>query len=403
MSGIAWSYSPSGQVGTYAATSSSPPLLQIQSDADGCVSPAEATDLFSQLQGGLGAKWFLTLLGAAHLAPYEGVAPWAPVVDAVTTRFFELELDWRPGRARRRPSRRPGRYRAPVRFRPRSTRRRSRKCRPSRAADGFDMSGGPEVRVAYLDNAATTPVRAEVLEAMMPWLTSGYGNASGAHVMARAARVVPSTTPAYVLAEALGGEPGEVVFTGGGTEADNLAVAGAVSAAREGGNEYPLVACSAVEHPAVLEPVRAAGGVVLPVDEFGVLHPQAAREGPSERAGELAELSVMLVNNETGVLQPVESVVELTRELAPEALVHTDAVQALGWLEVGAMCAGADFVSVSADKIGGPRALARSWSARLPAADSGRCFEAARRNENFAPGLTTSPASSPWRAPPAWR
>jgi cysteine desulfurase len=216
------------------------------------------------------------------------------------------------------------------------------------------MSGGPEVRVAYLDNAATTPVRAEVLEAMMPWLTSGYGNASGAHVMARAARRAVDDAR-DVLAEALGGEPGEVVFTGGGTEADNLAVAGAVSAAREGGNEYPLVACSAVEHPAVLEPVRAAGGVVLPVDEFGVLHLEAAREWLSERAGELAELSVMLVNNETGVLQPVESVVELTRELAPEALVHTDAVQALGWLEVGAMCAGADLVSVSAHKIGGPK------------------------------------------------
>jgi hypothetical protein len=96
MSGNAWSSLPSGQIATYSATASSPPLLQIQSDADGCVSPAEATDLFSQLQGGLGAKWFLTLLGAAHLAPYQGVAPWAPVVDAVTTRFFELELDWRP-------------------------------------------------------------------------------------------------------------------------------------------------------------------------------------------------------------------------------------------------------------------------------------------------------------------
>jgi hypothetical protein len=95
MSGNAWSYLPSGHIGTYSASASSPPLLQIQSDADGCVSPAEATDLFSQLQGGLSAKWFLTLLGAAHLAPYQGVAPWAPVVDAVTTKFFELELDWR--------------------------------------------------------------------------------------------------------------------------------------------------------------------------------------------------------------------------------------------------------------------------------------------------------------------
>jgi cysteine desulfurase len=216
------------------------------------------------------------------------------------------------------------------------------------------MSGGPEVRVAYLDNAATTPVRPEVLEAMLPWLTRGYGNASGGHSMARAARRAVDDAR-DILAEALGGEPGEVVFTSGGTEADNLAVAGAVSAAREGGSDRPLVACSAVEHPAVLEPVRAAGGAVLPVDEFGILDLEAAREWLSGTAGEVAEVSVMLVNNETGVLQPVDAVAELVRELAPDALVHTDAVQGLGWLEVASLCAGADLVSVSAHKIGGPK------------------------------------------------
>lgn len=95
LSGYAWSDLPHGEIGSYGATAGSPALLQVQSDADGCVSPASAADLFSSLQGGLTSKWFVTLLGAGHLGPYEGAAPWAAVVDAVTTKFFELELDWR--------------------------------------------------------------------------------------------------------------------------------------------------------------------------------------------------------------------------------------------------------------------------------------------------------------------
>jgi hypothetical protein len=95
LSGTAWSYLPNGKIGSYGAASSSPPLLQVQSDADGCVSPSEAADLFASLQGGLSSKWFVTLLGAGHLGPYEGVAPWGAPVENVTTKFFELELGWR--------------------------------------------------------------------------------------------------------------------------------------------------------------------------------------------------------------------------------------------------------------------------------------------------------------------
>jgi len=95
LSGTAWSYLPSGSIGTYGARRVSPALLQVQSDADGCVSPTEATDLFASLQDTLPTRWFVTLLGADHLGPYEGVEPWANVVDAVTMRFFELELNWR--------------------------------------------------------------------------------------------------------------------------------------------------------------------------------------------------------------------------------------------------------------------------------------------------------------------
>ncbi|HEV8063816.1 MAG TPA: hypothetical protein VGP46_03245, partial [Acidimicrobiales bacterium] len=97
LSGQAWTDlgASARPAGTYASSSSSPALLQVQSDADNCNTPTEGTSLFTFLQGGSEAKWFLTLLGADHLAPYEGVSPWAPVVEKVTTDFFELELNWR--------------------------------------------------------------------------------------------------------------------------------------------------------------------------------------------------------------------------------------------------------------------------------------------------------------------
>lgn len=97
MSGSAWDPEPYGKaIGTYHATATSPALLQIQSDADGCVPPTSGpTDLFSTLQTGLSSKWWVTLLNANHLAPFAGTSQWAPVVDAVTTQFFELELNWR--------------------------------------------------------------------------------------------------------------------------------------------------------------------------------------------------------------------------------------------------------------------------------------------------------------------
>ena len=101
MSGFAWTDTNNGEAGTYSASSSSPSLLQIQSDADGCVQPyggstnPPATSLFAALQTGLTSKWWVTLFGADHLAPFEGPSKWSATVDAVTTRFFELELGWR--------------------------------------------------------------------------------------------------------------------------------------------------------------------------------------------------------------------------------------------------------------------------------------------------------------------
>ncbi len=201
--------------------------------------------------------------------------------------------------------------------------------------------------VVYLDNAASTPLRPEALDAMLPLLTDGYGNPSGAHRMAREARRRIDDAR-DVLAAGLGCEPGEVVFTSGGTEADNLAVLGVH--ARHGGT----VVCSAVEHPAVLEPVRHLGGRVAPVDCLGRLDLDALAELLDES---VRLVSVMLANNETGVIQPLDEIAELVRRLAPGALLHTDAVQAFAWLDVTAMARPADLISIAGHKLGGPKGV----------------------------------------------
>jgi cysteine desulfurase len=201
-------------------------------------------------------------------------------------------------------------------------------------------------RVVYLDHAATTPMCEEAVAAMLPYLTDRYGNPSGSHAVARAARLALDDAREQ-LAGILGASPSEVVFTSGGTESDNLAIAGADSGAGS-------VVCSAVEHPAVLEACVAAGGRVVGVDRRGIVDLEQLANMLDKH---VRVVSVMLVNNETGVRQPIESVVALVRELAPEALVHTDAVQAFAWLDVGRLTANVDLVSVSAHKFAGPKGV----------------------------------------------
>jgi cysteine desulfurase len=201
--------------------------------------------------------------------------------------------------------------------------------------------------VHYLDNAATTLVRQSAIDAMLPALTEVYGNPSGAHRMARAANHVLDDAR-DVVAAALGAEPGQVVFTAGGTEADNLAIRGVVDA--RGG----IPVCSAVEHHAVLDPVEHLGGRVVAVGADGRVDLDALAAVLDDS---VAVVSVMLANNETGIVQPVAEVVEVVRRLAPGALVHTDAVQAVCWLDVAEAAAGADMISISAHKFGGPKGV----------------------------------------------
>ena len=211
------------------------------------------------------------------------------------------------------------------------------------------MAASPNAGWHYLDHAASTPMRPEALAAMVPLLADEFGNPSGAHALARRARTTLDDARARV-ADVVGCEPGDVVFTSGGTEADNLAVRG-VAAARAG-----TVLCLATDHHAVLHPVEAAGGRTVPVDPRGIVDLDALAD-VLDAEPEVALLSVALVNNEIGTIQPVDQIAAVLRAHAPHALLHLDAAQALCWLDVRVHAAPADLITLASHKCGGPRGI----------------------------------------------
>ncbi len=230
--------------------------------------------------------------------------------------------------------------------------------------------------VVYLDHAATTLPRPAAVEAMLPFLTRVYGNPSGAHGVARAAKTALEEAREQI-AEALGARPDEVVLTSGGTEADGLALKGAAHAVRAADPARDRVVVGAFEHKAVLssaqrleregfEVTRAA------VDARGVVEVDALAEALDDR---VAVVSLMAVNNEVGTVQPLSRVADLVRERAPSAVLHTDAVQATPWLDVAALTAPADVVTISAHKLGGPKGsgalVVRRGTRLVPQADGG--------------------------------
>jgi len=214
-------------------------------------------------------------------------------------------------------------------------------------------------RLVYLDNAATTPVRPEVLEAMLPYLgRDAFGNPSSAHRFGRTARAGVEEAK-RTIAEVLGGgvEPGHVIFTSGGTEADNLAVIGAALAARDRGGPF-RVAVSAIEHKAVLAAAHAVvhlGGeeVILPVDGDCAVSLEALDEA-LVRAG-VAVVAVMWVNNEVGAVQPVARLAERCREAGVP--FHVDAVQAFGKIPVSLRDVPCTLLTLSGHKIGAPKGI----------------------------------------------
>ncbi|MEZ0090631.1 cysteine desulfurase family protein [Streptacidiphilus sp. EB129] len=208
----------------------------------------------------------------------------------------------------------------------------------------------------YLDHAATTPMLPEAVQAMTAHLGS-TGNASSLHAAGRRARRVVEESR-ETLAQALGARPSEVVFTGGGTESDNLAVKGLFWARRDADPARVRVLCSPVEHHAVLDAVewleRHEGARVdwLPVDGYGRVHPEALREAVRSNPADVALITVMWANNEVGTIQPVAELSAVAREFGIP--MHADAVQAFGQLPVSFADSGLDALTVTGHKIGGP-------------------------------------------------
>jgi cysteine desulfurase len=207
----------------------------------------------------------------------------------------------------------------------------------------------------YLDHAAATPVRPEVLEAMLPFLRESWGNPSSAHRLGRAARAGLDQARREV-AEAVGAEPNQIIFTSGGTEADNLAIIGAALAARDKGNPMRAVV-TAIEHKAILaaahEVVHLGGSEeILPVSSDGRLVLDVL-DGALTRSPSV--VSVMWVNNEIGVVQPVDRIAERCRDAGVP--FHTDAVQALGKFPIALASLPLSLLTLSGHKIGAPKGI----------------------------------------------
>lgn len=246
------------------------------------------------------------------------------------------------------------------------------------------------MRRVYLDHSATTPTRGEVAEAMQPFFTQTFGNASSVHRYGREARKAVEDARDLV-AGLLGATPKEIVFTSGGTESDNLAIKGAAYALREQGRH---IITSAVEHHAVLNTCRTLedeGWHVtrLPVDRHGLVSVDDLRK--AVRA-DTTLATVMMANNEVGTLQPIAA---LARTLAEEtdgrAVFHTDAVQAVGKVQVNVDELGLDMLSLSAHKFYGPKGVGalyiRSGTRFQPLQHGGHHEHGRRAGTENVPGI----------------
>ena len=226
--------------------------------------------------------------------------------------------------------------------------------------------------LVYFDHAGTTPTDPAVLQAMLPYFTQLYGNPSSVHTVGQEARHALDSARERV-AKVIGCRTSEIVFTSGGTEADNSAIIGAATALRETGRH---IVTSSVEHHAVLHTCQYLENLgyevtYLPVDKYGAVSPAQVSEavGPATTV-----VSIMYANNEIGTINPIREIAQAVRERARELdrtiVMHTDAVQAAGFLELNARELGVDMLSLSGHKFYGPKGvgllMARRGTPYLP-------------------------------------
>jgi cysteine desulfurase len=213
-------------------------------------------------------------------------------------------------------------------------------------------------RRVYLDNSATTPVDGRVVEAMMPFLTEKFGNASSIHFFGQEARGAIDKAR-HQVAEIINARPNEIVFTSGGTEANNLAIRGLIEANEKYGRH---IITSAIEHSAVREVCedlekRGYAVTYLPVYGDGIVKFEDVKNAIRE---ETILISVMMANNEIGTIQPVEEIgrhIKNIREAGKKIWFHTDAVQAVGKIKVDVEEINCDLLSLSAHKLYAPKGV----------------------------------------------